>query len=253
LNLNKIILISSNIRITDYNKNYDFVNKILGADLAKAIKSQYSLLKKPVGWIDNNPLTQENNAVNRDIVRIKTLEMVAKEIKKRNIHGAVAELGVFRGELARLINQIFSASNCYLCDTFEGFNPIEVNKEVRLGRTNVDFVNAFEDTDENIVVKKMPFKEKVILCKGIFPETMKNIDARFTFVSIDVDFEESIYQGLKYFYPRLCHGGYIFVHDYNNNNLAGVERAVDRFERKQNDLLNRVPIFDQCGTLVITK
>ena len=34
--------------------------------------------------------------------------------------------------------------------------------------------------------------------------------------------ENSIYEGLKYFYPRLSLGGYIFVHDYNSS-LYGVE------------------------------
>ena len=67
-----------------------------------------------------------------------------------------------------------------------------------------------------------------------------------------MDFEESIFEGLKYFYPRLEKGGYIFVHDYNSD-LYGVERAVNRYEVEMGMLLSKVPICDANGTLVITK
>ena len=69
---------------------------------------------------------------------------------------------------------------------------------------------------------------------------------------MDVDFEESIYEGIKYFYPRLSQGGYIFIHDYNSS-LFGVEKAVDRFEEEINGVLAKVPLCDANGTLIITK
>lgn len=67
-----------------------------------------------------------------------------------------------------------------------------------------------------------------------------------------MDFWESIYAGLNYFYPRLLEGGYIFLHDYNSG-LQGVENAVDRYEREQGGALCKVPLCDANGTLVITK
>lgn len=72
------------------------------------------------------------------------------------------------------------------------------------------------------------------------------------FVSIDVDLEQPIYDGLDFFYPRLEKGGYIFIHDYNGP-LLGVERAVDRYERGNGIMLCKVPICDVEGSLVITK
>ena len=71
-------------------------------------------------------------------------------------------------------------------------------------------------------------------------------------MSVDLDFESSIYEWLAYFYPRLESGGYIFVHDYNSD-LRGVERAVDRFECEKQVSLCKVPLCDANGTLVITK
>lgn len=74
----------------------------------------------------------------------------------------------------------------------------------------------------------------------------------FAFVSIDVDLEESIYQALDYFYPRLSFGGYIFIHDYTSS-FKGVKSAVDRCEENENRMLCKVPLCDANGTLVITK
>ena len=71
-------------------------------------------------------------------------------------------------------------------------------------------------------------------------------------MSIDVDFEKSIYDCMDYFYPRMQGGGYIFVHDYNSS-LAGVKKAVKEYEEKLGQALHIVPLCDANGTLVITK
>ena len=71
-------------------------------------------------------------------------------------------------------------------------------------------------------------------------------------MSIDVDLEDSIYEGLRYFYPRLETGGYIFVHDYNGI-LAGVSTGIEKYEKEIKSSLHKFPICDNNGTLVITK
>lgn len=80
----------------------------------------------------------------------------------------------------------------------------------------------------------------------------RNIEERFAFVSIDVDFGESIYQGIKYFYPRLNEGGYIFVHDYNSR-LTGVREAIGRYEVENAIHICKIPLCDMNGTLIIIK
>ena len=81
---------------------------------------------------------------------------------------------------------------------------------------------------------------------------MGGLEDSFAFVSLDMDFEDSIYDGMEYFYPRLSEGGYIFVHDYNSD-LRGVERAIDRYESKLGKTICKMPLCDANGTLVITK
>lgn len=183
---------------------------------------------------------------------MRCFELVVKEIKKRNVPGSVAEVGVFRGEFAQYINAAFPERNCYLCDSFDGFDTIEADSEMQKNNATKAFVEAYKDTSEQIVMERMPYKDKIIIRKGFFPDTMIEVDEKFAFVSIDMDFENSIYEGLKYFYPRLSEGGYIFVHDYNSS-LYGVERAVDRYEKENGLVISKVPLCDANGTIVITK
>ena len=103
-----------------------------------------------------------------------------------------------------------------------------------------------------MVLKKMDNKDDVIIKQGLFPASLCGLEEKFCFVSIDVDFEESIYAGLKYFYPRLVSGGYIFVHDYNGI-LPSVGKGINRYQNEINSLLCKIPICDNNGTVIISK
>ena len=48
-------------------------------------------------------------------------------------------------------------------------------------------------------------------------------------------------------------GGIIFVHDYNTYYLEGIKKAVKRYEREIGRRLNKIPIADRAGTLIVLK
>lgn len=191
----------------------------------------------------------------KDYFRYRTFEFLAEEIIQKDIKGCVAELGVFQGRFSALINEKFSSRDLYLFDTFEGFDKKEAEQEERKGRSNDEFVYAHKQTSEKMVLEKLPFPQRCHIYKGLFPYTVTNEleKLEFAFVSIDVDFEESIYQGIRFFYPRLVDNGIIFLHDYNSLNLSGVKLAVQRFEAETESYLKKVPLADRAGTLVIIK
>ncbi|MDR2564224.1 MAG: TylF/MycF family methyltransferase, partial [Prevotellaceae bacterium] len=162
-----------------------------------------------------------------DIIRSSSLELVAHEIYENNTAGDVAELGVYRGDFAEKINKAFPDRKLYLFDTFEDFDEKDIEKEDQEGYSKER--HDFSKTNEKIVLKRMKFPENCIIKKGYFPETAKDIDNNFVFVSIDADLYEPIYQGLQFFYPRLVKGGYIFVHDYNESRYPGAKAAVKKF------------------------
>lgn len=185
-----------------------------------------------------------------DYVRIASLELMAKEIGRNEVSGNVAELGVYRGEFASLINSAFPTRKLYLFDTFEGFSKEDIKKEVAEKYSSGE--QDFSDTSVEMVLGKMEYRENCIVRKGWFPKTAVGLeDERFAFVSIDADLFEPIYEGLVFFYPRLQQGGAIFIHDFNNREYKGSAQAVRKYSRERG-----VPYFllpDECGSAVILK
>ena len=184
-----------------------------------------------------------------DYIRIATLELISFEINKKKLKGDVAELGVYKGKFARYINLYFKDRDLYLFDTFEGFDKRDINKELIKGFSSGS--QDFTNTSVDAVLQLMPFKEKCIPVKGFFPDSARNIDQQFVFVSIDADLYEPVYEGLKFFYKNLVKGGCIFVHDFNNDHYKGARKAVEQFCCEQD--ITFTPIPDSAGTAIITK
>ncbi len=184
-----------------------------------------------------------------DHVRLATLELVAEEINKKGLQGAVAELGVYKGKFARYINQYFPERDFYLFDTFEGFDKKDIAAE--LNNNFSSGAQDFTNTSVEKVLAIMPHAKQCIVKKGFFPETAKGLKEEFVFVSIDADLYDPIYNGLNYFYPLLKKGGYIFVHDFNNDGYKGAKQAVKQFCKENN--VSFTPIPDACGSAIIAK
>ena len=184
-----------------------------------------------------------------DYIRISTLELVSYEIKKKNLKGNVAELGVYKGKFAKYINLYFQDRKLYLFDTFEGFDVRDINNEKKEGFSSGE--QDFSNTSVASVLELMPFAENCIPVKGFFPESAKDIHEEFVFVSIDADLYEPIYMGLKFFYKYLVKGGYIFIHDFNNDNYKGARKAVEQFCNEEN--ISFTPIPDSAGSAIISK
>jgi len=97
----------------------------------------------------------------------------------------------------------------------------------------------------------MEYKQNCIIKKGYFPDTAVEIDEIFSFVSIDCDLYEPIYNGLQYFYEKLSNGGYIMVHDYNSKEYTGVKKALRKFSEEKK--ISYFPLCDNVGSVVIMK
>jgi len=117
-------------------------------------------------------------------------------------------------------------------DTFEGFSTNDIKKDLEIGSSDkiMDQKYNFSDTNEKLVLDRMEYPENCIVKKGYFPETTKGLEDKFAFVSLDADLYQPMLEGLKYFYPRLEKGGYIFVHDYFSEDFSGVKKAVMEYQ-----------------------
>jgi O-methyltransferase len=227
----------------------DFAKKILpGSTYTGVRRLCYS---RGVAFAKMMPGLALAKRVPYDYVRASALELAAREIEENKVAGAAAEVGVFKGEFARIINIVFSNRPLYLFDTFEGFasKDLAYDKEREYAAPPP---GLFADTSVEGVLASMPFRDRCVVRKGWFPDSAEDCKhERFCFVSLDADLYGPLYEGLRFFWPRLEAGGYIFVHDYNNLEYRGAKEAVRQFCREEG--VGFTPLLDACGTAIVAK
>lgn len=205
-------------------------------------------------------------------VRLAVLRLYAQQIREKNVPGAAAELGVFRGDFSEEINREFPDRQIFLFDTFEGFDAADIAAEdQKTAQHPYGGRMDFSGTDAESVRARLPHPEQAVFVKGRFPESLsrfKSSEARpdspaalpdspaalpeqFALVSLDVDLYEPTRQGLEWFWPRMSEGGIILIHDYTGTQYPGVKRAADEFCLERN--LHLLPLPDLHGTAVLMK
>ncbi|MCD8018297.1 MAG: class I SAM-dependent methyltransferase [Clostridiales bacterium] len=185
-------------------------------------------------------------------IRSATLWRMAKRIQEQSIPGNIAELGVYKGDLAWKLNLLFPDRSLYLFDTFEGFDKRDVEQESAHSFSRAQ-KGDFSDTDKSAVLARLPYPDKAVIRKGFFPDTANGLEEiSYAFVSLDADLYAPILAGLHYFYPRLHQGGTLLLHDYNNPRFRGAHQAVEDYEKEKGHLL-LVPLCDLHGSAVIMK
>ena len=182
--------------------------------------------------------------------RRPALEFAARTVRERGIRGSAAEFGVYRGDFAAEINRAFPDRTLYLFDTFEGFCERDVAVERESGFSSAR-AGEFGDTDPETVRSVLPFPERAVFRRGIFPESALGLEDEFCFVSLDADLYAPVYEGLKYFYPRVRKGGTILLHDYDNVRFRGAGEAARRYCSERGLFLH--PLWDLHGSAVLRK
>ena len=166
----------------------------------------------------------------------------------KNISGAFAELGVYKGDSAYILHLMDPSREFHLFDTFEGFT--EKDLLVEEGKATTYTKHNFADTSIEQVKEKLS-SDKFIFHKGYFPETIgKAKDIQFALVNMDADLYNPTKAGLEFFYSRLAPGGVMIVHDYNPD-WPGIMKAVNDFAATITEPL--APLPDQDSSVMIFK
>jgi O-methyltransferase len=184
-------------------------------------------------------------------MRAAVIRLLAAEAERRGVDGSIAELGVYRGDMALVLNTAMPDRTLHLFDTFAGFTADDVAEEHRSGCSKAE-AGDFSDTSAEAVLAHLPHAEKAVVHEGHFPETFAGCEGEtFALVSLDADLYEPTAAALPLFWDRLSRGGAIIVHDYNSGRFAGVGAAVREFcdERK----IFLVPLCDMHGSAVLMK
>ena len=186
-----------------------------------------------------------------DLVRRDLIILLLRTILENEIKGEIAELGVYKGETARLIHHYLPERFLNLFDTFEGFVKNDISKENDQIR-NSESVNHFKDTSIDSVLTFIDSKNSnVRVFQGYFPDSVdKKLEhTTFAFVHLDADLYEPTRNGLEYFYPRVSSGGIILIHDYNA--WPGCRKAVDAFFCSKKEF--PIPMPDKSGSAIVIK
>jgi len=210
---------------------------------------------KPYKWEDavkNKRVSKKLKSLERsyyDKIRFYNIWFQIERLKKENINGDFAELGVHKGETAKLIYEMDPTRNLHLFDTFQGFNEKDLQQENKQGGKYT--TKEFSDTDLETVKKYIDGGATVFFHPGYFPLTSGGLeDKKFSFVHLDADLYLPTIEGLKFFYPRLSPGGVIIVHDYNHT-WDGIKKAFDEFMPAIPESLMELP--DWKGSVMIVK
>lgn len=204
---------------------------------------------------DLSRLGVDENKIVRSVVTYKSnareefLERFAEEIYRKGIKGNVAEAGVFRGGFAKLINKAFYDRKLHLFDTFEGFDERDIAFEENWDE-NPSRGEYFKETSIDLVMSKMIYPENIVLHKGYVPKTLNEVDDNFCFVNLDMDLYKPTLEALRYFYPRLVHGGGILVHDYFDvYSFQNLKQGVIEFVEEAEAI--SFPIGDGLSVLIV--
>jgi O-methyltransferase len=210
---------------------------------------------QPAEWrhrVKNSQISRELAAAEKkypDKVRFFNLWFQAERLKKEKIPGSFAELGVYKGDTARILRLLDPDRPLHLFDTFEGLPEKDLARET--GEAAAYTSERFSDTGIRKVKERIGDTANVHFHPGYFPETTKGLDDElFALVSIDADLYNPTLSGLQFFYPRLPPGGVIIVHDYNYK-WEGARRAVDEFA--QNIPESLVPVADMESSVMIVR
>ena len=184
----------------------------------------------------------------RDKVRFYNFWFQINRLQKESIPGAFAEVGVYKGETARMIHTMDNSRVFHLFDTFEGFDKRDIDVE---SSPDLNHSIDFSDTTVESVISFIEGNDNIIAHKGYFPETVSAVqDTNFALVHLDADLYQPTLAGLNYFYPRLSPGGIIIIHDYNHH-WEGVRKAVDEFANSIPE--SPIELTDWQGSIMIIK
>lgn len=184
-----------------------------------------------------------------DNTRRDMIILLLRAICSQEVSGDFVELGVYKGNTARLIHHYAPERKLHLFDTFEGF-PEQSMLADHQKAGNLISKKIFTDTSVEKVKKLIsPQNGNLLFYQGFFPDTIPTEfqDKKFSFVHLDADLYEPVLEGLNYFYHRMNPGGLILIHDYNA--WIGARKAVDEFFKSKKE--KPIPMPDKSGSALI--
>jgi O-methyltransferase len=171
-----------------------------------------------------------------------------ERLRREGVPGVFVELGVYKGDSARILHALDPERPLHLFDTFSGFPSDDLNVET--GEASTYTPEHFADTGVKLVLKRIGGTGNIEVHPGYFPASARGFREPIALANLDADLYNPTKAGLELFYPLVSRGGVIMVHDYNHK-WPGIVKAVDEFVQTIPESMVLLP--DRDGTAVIIR
>lgn len=176
-------------------------------------------------------------------MEIKYRTQFPELLEHLGLKGDAVEIGVAEGRNAQVLIASPSITKLYLIDNWSWLNQSGDGSHPQSWHDN-----NFREAQERVE----PFKEKVIILKGMSTAMIKQIsDDTLVFSYIDGDHSfNGCFNDLLNIYPKVKTGGCIALHDYENL-FYGVHNVVRKFLVENNYNIDDLHTTEEDGDLAM--
>lgn len=133
-----------------------------------------------------------------------------------DVPGDIVECGTWKGGTAVNLSLVcrIAGRRLIVFDSFEGLPVPEAGDRRGEDYEAGDFRGSLEEVRENI--RRHGALERCDFVKGWFRDTLPHLDRPVLLAYLDVDFEKSLEQCVRYIWPHLADQGYIFIDEFGD-------------------------------------
>ena len=149
------------------------------------------------------------------------------------VPGDLVELGCYRGDTSLMLAELIRGSDkkLWIYDSFEGLPEKSEQDQSVVGENFKagELLVTKREVKERFLRSGLPVP---VIKKAWFNELEPtDLPSKICFAFLDGDFYQSIKDSLRLVESFMTEGGVILVHDYKNEALPGVARAVDEWKK----------------------
>lgn len=169
------------------------------------------------------------------------------------IDGDVVECGVWRGGFSIFLSYVFQDKNIWVCDSYEGFQPLETAKhQYSKERHTPTYTHnavgplgiSLEEVQSHFKTYGLEDQDRIKFLKGFVKDTLPNSGIeKISLLRIDVDAYSATLETLEELYDKVQPGGYVI---FDDSCLYETLDAIKTFFKQRNlpEFINH-PITDQ--------
>lgn len=183
-----------------------------------------------------------NETKHNNILGYKKSKILFNEIMECiDINGNTAEIGVYEGNVSKMI-KIMTPDKCHYCyDTFCGI----INSQSCDSHHDGEFSCNIDSVKKNINSKN------VIYRVGYFPDTFLELNKTFNFVYSDTATYNGAKSTLDIFCGKMVNNGKIIF--YIDDNCIGVKNAITEFIEREDGIDGFNISFNDCFVIFTKK